>query len=177
MKYTEKIVRAILAPVLRVLKITWSEERWETVIQFAKFSIVGFTNVAISYVINMAVLFTEQKLFPGFEYDYIVANIAAFMLSVLWSWYLNSKRVFDAELSSTSDKIRSLVKTYITYSFSELILYNLLSTLWIKVLGIPKPLAPILNIPITVPVNFLIMKYWTFSRGKQEQPVTEERND
>ena len=57
-----------------------SSNRW---IQFIKFGLVGVSNTAVSYTINIGTLL----LLKGFRLscDYIIANITAFLLSVLWS--------------------------------------------------------------------------------------------
>ncbi|SHJ60238.1 hypothetical protein SAMN02745725_02895 [Pseudobutyrivibrio xylanivorans DSM 14809] len=50
------------------------------------------------------------------------------------------------------------MKTYILYAFTGLIVNNVLSTFWIYVLGISKYITPLLNVPITMPINFVIQK-------------------
>ena len=64
--------------------------------------------------------------------------------------------------SSRTDKAKALFKSYLSYAFSGIVLNNLLGTLWIQVIGISKFIAPLLNLPITVPTNFFILKKWAF---------------
>jgi len=35
----------------------------------------------------------------------------------------------------------------------------------VEIAGIPETLAPILNLCITIPLNFLVNKYWTFKKS------------
>ena len=41
---------------------------------------------------------------------------------------------------------------------------SLLLIFWVEAVGIPEALAPVLNLCITIPLNFFINKYWTFRR-------------
>ena len=83
-KFIEKIIDFILCRLLR-LKI--NETQWEALMQFVKFGIVGLSNTVISYVIYVGtlILFQKNNLIPSV--DYLVAQVIAFILSVLWSFY------------------------------------------------------------------------------------------
>ena len=63
-------------------------------------------------------------------------------------------------------KIRSvektLVKTFISYGFTGIIMNNILSWIWISKLGISKYIAPIINLLASVPINFYMNKLWAF---------------
>lgn len=52
----------------------------------------------------------------------------------------------------------TLVKTYLSYGFIGIILNNILPWLWIGVFGISKYVAPLINLIISVPLNFIINK-------------------
>lgn len=153
--------KKILTPFLHLVGQEWSEVQWESFFQFIKFAMVGVSNVLVSYSINICTLLILDKAVPGCEFDYIVANITAFLLSVLWSFFWNSRKVFQVK-SSRTDKAKALFKSYLSYAFSGIVLNNLLGTLWIQVIGISKFIAPLLNLPITVPTNFFILKKWAF---------------
>ena len=66
-----------------------SSNHW---IQFIKFGLVGVSNTAVSYAINIGTLLLLKGV--RLSCDYIIANITAFLLSVLWSYYWNSRFVF-----------------------------------------------------------------------------------
>lgn len=137
-------------------------------IQFIKFAIVGASNTLISYLINVGVLFALSDL--DWEFDYIVANIVAFVLSVIWSFYWNNRFVFNKN-DQKSSLIRKLIKSYMAYGFTGIILNNVMSTMWIRLFGISKYIAPLLNLIVSVPVNFILQKLWVF--GDKEKKDTE----
>lgn len=165
----EKIIRMIWNPVLRLLHQSWNEAKWQSFFQFIRFLMVGVSNAAVSYTINICTLFLLRHL--ALNFDYMIANITAFVLSVLWSYHWNSRYVFHPEQFGKKQRIKTLIKTYISYSFSGIILNNVLSTLWIQILGIPKYISPLLNIPFSMPVNFFIQKLWAY---KEKETVHEK---
>ena len=132
----------------------------EGLVQFVKFGRVGVTNTVISYVINVIVLWLMEPL--NISWDYFVGNIIAFILSVLWSFYWNNKYVFTLENGKNRSLFKALLKTYISYGFTGIILNNILSWFWISVLSISKYVAPIINLIASVPINFIMNKFWAF---------------
>lgn len=102
------------------------------------------------------------------RYDYILGNTIAFLLSVLWSFYWNSRYVFGLEEGEKRSPWKALLKTYISYGFTGIILSNILSYVWIRVFGISKYLAPLINLVVSIPVNFLMNKLWAFKGEKTE---------
>lgn len=132
----------------------------ETAVQFVRFGIVGLSNTALSYLINVAALKILESLV--LKWDYILANLLAFFISVLWSFYWNSRFVFHRQDRSRKTTLKTLLKTYAAYGFSGILLNNIFSWLWIVQLGVSKYLAPLLNLVISVPTNFLLNKFWAF---------------
>ena len=57
---------------------------------------------------------------------------------------------------------KALLKTYLAYGFTGIILNNILSWLWITKFGISKFIAPVINLIVSVPLNFIINKLWAF---------------
>ena len=131
--------------------------------QFIQFCMVGVSNALVSYLLNVTVITLTRPY--DIRYDYMIANITAFVLSVLWSYHWNNRYVF-AEGEEKRHRIHTLTKAYLTYAFSGIVLNNVLSTIWINILGLSKYVAPLLNIPFTMPVNFLISKFWTYKHDK-----------
>lgn len=146
----------------RFLHREYTEIQHTSFMQFIKFGIVGLSNTIISYVLYAVVLLLLQKkmLFP--KIDYLLAQIVAFVLSVLWSFYWNNRMVFVVEEGHKRSLWKSLLKTYISYSFTGLFLNSILLILWVNVLGISEFIAPIINLLVSVPLNFLINKFWAF---------------
>ena len=163
-KFIEKIIDFILCRLLR-LKI--NETQREALMQFVKFGIVGLSNTVISYVIYVGtlILFQKNNLIPSV--DYLVAQVIAFILSVLWSFYWNNKFVFEKADNEERNIVHALIKTYISYAFTGLFLNSILSLLWVEVLGIPKIIAPIINLLVSVPLNFVMNKFWAFRKSEK----------
>ena len=130
-------------------------------VQFIKFGIVGVSNTLVSYLLNLLCLVLLDKY--DVAYDYVIANTVAFVLSVLWSFYWNERFVFTEKQDSyQSNRLVRLLKMYLSYGFTGIILNNVLSFLWISVLGISKVIAPLINSAVGVPINYVINKKWTF---------------
>lgn len=160
----DALLETIVRKVLKVIVKTPDDRLRETVIQFIKFGIVGVSNTIISYLINIAVLLLLQPY--RLSWDYVAGNLIAFILSVLWSFYWNNRMVFTVGEGEYRSIWKTLMKTYIAYGFTGILLNNLLSWLWVSVIGISKFIAPLINLIISVPLNFVINKLWTF-RGKK----------
>lgn len=155
------IERAIRFLLTRILKKDLSEKKLEGILQFFKFGIVGLSNTVISYVIYVIALLAFQTVSVSENIDYLAAQVIAFILSVLWSFYWNNKYVFD-DVSRERNIVQALLKTYISYAFTGLFLNSILAVLWVQVFEINKMFAPIINLLISVPVNFVMNKFWAF---------------
>lgn len=148
--------------IYKVLHLKLSTLQWNVFMQFVKFGIVGLSNTIISYLIYLAALFILQKLQLFRSFDYLVAQVVSFLLSVLWSFFLNNKYVFIGQKNQKRNVALALFKTYISYAFTGLFLNSLLSIFWVEVLQISKIIAPFINLLISVPLNFVMNKFWTF---------------
>ncbi len=146
-----------------MLKFNLSEGKFLALIEFIKFGIVGLSNTLISYCIYLAILFICDKTGVFVKYDYLLATVISFILSVLWSFYWNKKFVFKLN-GDWKTILSALLKTYISYSFTGLFLSSALAILWVEILGVSKVISPILNLIISVPVNFLLNKFWAFKK-------------
>lgn len=143
-----------------LLKVDLKEATVDSLIQFLKFGVVGLSNTIISYVLNIIVLLILQPFV--ISWDYIAGNIISFALSVLWSFYWNNKFVFTTETGKHRSMTKTLLKTYVAYGFTGIFINNILSWVWIAALGINKYIAPLVNLIISVPLNFVINKLWAF---------------
>ena len=130
--------------------------------QFIKFGIVGISNTLISYILYVVSLLIFQRLNWFGKVDYLVAQMIAFILSVLWSFYWNNKMVFVKEEGQHGNLWKALIKTYVSYSFTGLFLNSALLVVWVDMLHISEFVAPIINLLISVPLNFIINKFWAF---------------
>lgn len=160
MERIESWIRTAAAAVFRLLHIPLRESALQSLVQFVKFGLVGVTNTAVSYVINILVL----KLLQPYHlpWDYVAGNVVAFVLSVLWSFYWNNKYVFRKGEGQKRNLGKALLKTYVAYGLTGIVLANVLSWVWINVFGISKYVAPLINLVISIPLNFIINKFWAF---------------
>lgn len=143
-----------------MVHISDSEEKVEALVQFIKFGIVGVSNTVIGYLVNIATIFALRN--TDVFWDYFAGNILAFIIGVSWSFYWNNRYVFKLKDGETRNFAASLFKTYMSYGFTGIILNNILSYIWIDMLGISKVVAPLINMIIGVPINFIINKLWAF---------------
>jgi putative flippase GtrA len=121
----------------------------KALIQFLKFCVVGLSNTVISLAVYYIILY--------FGAHYVIASILSFIISVLNAYYWNYKYVFNTK----SDILKSLIKTYTSYGFSYVLSTTLLIIL-VEYYNISELLAPILVLVITVPLNFILNKFWAF---------------
>ena len=133
--------------------------------QFIKFGLVGLTNTALSYSIYALILWLGGH--------YLLASIVSFVISVAWSYLLNNRFVFQQADGETRVWWKTLLKAYVSYGVTGLVLANILLYLWIDVLGVNQYLAFILNLVFTIPTNFLLNKLWAF---KKESRTANERD-
>ena len=160
MERIEGWIRTAIAAVFRLLHIPLKENTLQSLVQFVKFGLVGVTNTAVSYVINILVLKLLQPY--HLSWDYVAGNVVAFLLSVLWSFYWNNKYVFRKGEGQKRNLGKALLKTYVAYGLTGIVLANVLSWVWINVFGISKYVAPLINLVISIPLNFIINKFWAF---------------
>lgn len=141
-----------------------NEQMKNIMIQFMKFGLVGVSNTIISYVTYVFFLFLFESKQWFLKSDYLIAQMAGFVISVLWSFYWNNKYVFKLNEGEQRSIWKALLKTYVSYGFTGIILNNILLVLWVRVIGINKMLAPIINLIINIPINFFMNKLWAFGK-------------
>lgn len=153
--------------------------------QFIKFGMVGAFNTVLNYLIY-------NFCYYVFHSGVHIANAVGFIISVLSAFLLQSKFVFRQD-ENAEKRVwwKVLIKTYISYSFTGLLLTELLLLLWINVIDLGQylggvcewlsgfgisfapqdlaaSLAPLLNMVITIPLNFVINKFWAYRQKKSD---------
>jgi len=119
--------------------------------QFIKFGLVGVSNTLISLAIYYTFVLISKDL-------YIVGNTVGFVVSVLNAYFWNNKYVFK---KSQKGNAKPLLKTFISYGCTFLLGTGLLY-LMVDIIGISEFIAPIINLIITIPINFLMNRFWAF---------------
>lgn len=126
----------------------------KTIVQFLKFGIVGVSNTAVSMGIYYLFLWIDSDL-------YMLGSIFGTILSIANAFFWNDRFVFNSKNKQSTNVLVRLGKTYISYGGTS-ILTNVLLFLEVSVFAVNKTVAPIINLIITIPLNFLINKFWTF---------------
>ncbi len=126
------------------------KQSWKIAKQFIKFGIVGVANTLISLLTYYILVY--------FKINYIIANTIGFIVSVINAYYWNNKFVFK---KSDSSNFKAIIKTFISYG-TTFVLSTILLIVMVDYLEISEIIAPIINLIITIPLNFLLNKFWTF---------------
>lgn len=159
-------MKKIIEKVLGIFHIKLSDAKVEWLSQFVKFGIIGVTNTLLSYFIYLLVICVLKPF--NLSFDYILGSILGFIISVLWSFYWNNKLVF-TEGKDKRNILKSLLKTYLSYASTGLVLSNILLYVFVDIVGISKTIAPFVGLLITVPLNFILNKYWAFRKEKKTE--------
>lgn len=146
--------------IYKVLRLDISEENWKRWCQFIQFAMVGLSNTIIYYAVYAVLVLVSI--------NYLIANIAGFLVSVVNAYYWNNRYVFKEQENEGRVWWRTLAKTFFAYAGTGLILANILLVFLVKVLSVHEMLAPILILFITTPINFLANKLWAY-KGKKER--------
>ncbi len=131
------------------------EDLKKLALQFVKFGLVGLSNTLVSWACYYLFLWIDEDL-------YMVGSIVGTVVSIANAFFWNDKFVFKGGENDWRSRLKRLGKTYVSYGGTSL-LTNVL--LWLEIqLGVNKLIAPIVNLIITIPLNFLINKFWTFKK-------------
>lgn len=120
-----------------------------SIIQFIKFGIVGVSNTLLSLTVYYIILWIGGH--------YMLANILSWVISVYNAFYWNNKYVF----KNNNSYLKALIRTYLSYGASFLV-GSVLLVVYIECFKVSDKVAPLLTLIITIPLNFLMNKYWTF---------------
>ena len=145
---------------------TLQEGALAPVVQFVKFGIVGLSNTCISYAIEMLCYYV---LFRDIAWNYgmkvIVVTAIAFVISVTNSYYWNSRYVFQSAHKRTLKMhLIAYMRTFICYAITGLVLAPLLR-IWLGKVHVVYWLASLFTLIVTIPLNFILNKFWAFSRS------------
>lgn len=140
--------------VFKVFHINLSKEQWLSFLQFIKFGVVGISNNLICYFTYLALV--------AVGLHYILAHVSGFTVSVFNSFYWNNKFVFTVENKRIWWK--TFLKTYVSYAGTGIVLSNFMLVLWIERCGISAVIAPFINLIVTIPINFLVNKFWAYKK-------------
>lgn len=128
----------------------------EIILQFIKFGLVGVSNTLVAWACYYFFLWLNDDF-------YMVGGVVGAIVSIANAFFWNDRFVFKSDNNEWQSKLKRLGKTYVSYGATSLLGLILL---WAEVrfLGISKAVAPPVNLLITIPLNFLMNKYWTFCK-------------
>ena len=135
--------------ILAKLEITDRKSFVQFVKQFIKFGIVGVSNTLIALGTYYLLLYLGVH--------YLISNAVAFILSVCNAYFWNSRYVFKVK----SKSVVPFIKVFTVYTCTGLLSTGSLY-FWVDILRISQWIAPLINLCITVPLNFLLNKFWAF---------------
>lgn len=133
-------------------------------VQFVKFGMVGVLNTLLSLVITYVILGIFRM---GFGIDTTwslnVATTGGYVGGVCNSYYWNKKYVFKDRTEQNERK--AFLKVCVCYGATYL-LSMLLMDLMVEQMGVPRIIAPIPRLLLTIPLNFAANKLWAYKDRK-----------
>lgn len=135
-------------------------EQKALIIQFIKFGLVGISNTVVSWICYYVILWIDDDL-------YMLGSLVGTVVSIANAFFWNDRFVFKGKENDWKSRLKRLGKTYVSYGGTSLLSMLLL---WVEVqlFGVNKVIAPVVNLLITIPLNFLINKFWTFRNGEKQ---------
>lgn len=131
------------------------------IIQFIKFGMVGAVNTILSYAITNGCYYL-------LHWHEQICNAIAFVITVFISFILNGKFVFNKN-EEKRNFWKSLLKVYASYSITGLFLTAGLLYIEEQIFGIPHYIATLMNLIVTIPINFILNKFWAYNDKKSER--------
>ena len=129
--------------------------------QFIKFGIVGAFNTIFGLVIYWVL--------THIGVHYLIANAIGFTITVAISYCLNNTFTFRSKEEKANWSILGLLKSYVSYSVTGVFINSALLWFWNDYIGINQDLAPVLNLFVTIPLNFLMNKLWVFKKNDSNE--------
>lgn len=131
--------------------------RFPWLTQFFNFSIVGAINFVLSYALY------GGGVYIGLHHQ--IANQIAFWVTILNGYLLNKFWVFG---SGHSGRTQAEAIRYLTVYGTNYVLGIFLLYLYVDVWGLSKYLAPIIAMPITIPLNYILNRKWIFAERRKQ---------
>lgn len=130
------------------------DKKRKNLVQFLKFGVVGVSNTGISLLIYYIFIWINQ------EY-YLLGNIVGWIVSVANAFFWNNRYVFQKATENPRDLLKRLCRTYLSYG-ATFLLSTVLLYVEVDILNWSELVCPILNLLITIPLNFVFNKFWAF---------------
>lgn len=122
--------------------------------QLFRYSIVGVLNT----ILGLSAIYL---LYNFFHFDYIVSNIGGYFVGLVNGFIWNKKWTFESSKHFSKEIVPFLIVFGISYAVNLVIVI-----LMVETFKIDPNIAQILGIAAYSSTNFLVNKYWTFSKVK-----------
>lgn len=141
--------------ILSLFKKYWQKEWFR---QFFKFIIVGFSNVGVDFI----VYFSITRSSAWWQKNYLLANVASFMVAVSWSFCWNKWWTFKENQKSVKlhhQYFKFFIVSIGGLCWAELILFTTVEKFgWLDLAG------KVLAIFLVTFWNFTLNRWWTFKK-------------
>ncbi|MCR4746666.1 MAG: GtrA family protein [Lachnospiraceae bacterium] len=157
-------------------KITGKDH--QSLVQFIKFGLVGASNSIIYYLVEMLSyyrIFINTDFSPivvillkiGIslsvdEIKVVVVTAIAFIISVINSYFWNSRYVFNKDGNmGVKQHVAAFLKTVLCYGVTGLIISPIIK-ITLKNIGIAYWITSLVTLMLMLPLNFILNKFWAF---------------
>ncbi len=126
----------------------------QMLIQFVKFGLVGVSNTGISLLVYYIFIWIDPDC-------YLVGNIVGWIVSVANAFFWNNRFVFQKVAEDARSLLQRAGRTYLSYG-ATFLLSTVLLYIEVDILNWSETVCPIFNLLITIPLNFIFNRFWTF---------------
>ena len=163
----ESTLRRLIDLVMKPSGKRLTDPQWSAFMQFIKFGLVGAMNTVVDYGTYLATLYIFVHLHWFGEKAYLVSTMLGFIVSFFNMFFWNNKYVFKKGEDEQRSALASLIKLFITYSLTGIIIRPGCMFVLVDLIGVPQTIAPIPVLLITIPANFILSKLWAFKSKKK----------
>ncbi len=128
------------------------ESKVVELINIIKFSIVGVSNTLLNFVIFI--------LLNNIGINYILASIIAYSISIINSYFWNSRLVFKYDNKNK----KSILIKFIILNLIGLSINAVLMATLVRVLAIKKIVAMFIVSLLVMCINYILNKIWVFKK-------------
>ena len=125
-------------------------DRFSWLAQFINFGIVGVSNMLVAYSVYAILVY--------FNVHPQIANIFSVLVSILNAYVWNRFWVFS---QTATKKVTGPIRFIVVYG-GNLLLGMVLLYLYIDVWHLNKYIAPFISMPVTIPLNYILNRFWVF---------------
>lgn len=154
----------MIRTILNKFEIHSRQDFFAFVWQVIKFGIVGCSNT----VIALGVYWILCHLGIHYAVSFAIGEV----ISILNAYFWSNLFVFKKKEGEHRNHAKSMGKVFVIY-ISTFLLAEVLLYLQVDYLGWNESLAPVLNLLVTIPINFLLNKFWAFKKEGEQKTQSE----